>query len=322
MELYNIYENGLIAALTRALNAARKNQSISDEEIDGFLREELGEKYRSLIPEDLKKTGYFGLFYPNKAGRYVPVIKTIVPEVMPLIEQEALKNALSLPEAGIFFSEEEIQDLLYQLEDVTPSWSFDDFDVSNEPANPLKDNAAFAKRIHDLMEAAQERKVIYVENRTRSGDLRKNVLYPLAVEYTVSRKIWTLNGWNPDTGIGVNLNIGRIEKLEIRSEIYPEDAEAKYAQYLKGHLRTCELQIDPVKHALDRILRVFSYYEKEVSFNYQENHYLMKLKYYDFDEYSLIRNILSAGEFVVVKKPVSLQKKILNEIDLILKDNG
>lgn len=322
MELYNIYENGLIAALTRALNTADENESVTESEINEFLQEELGDKYRDVIPEDLKKTSYFGLFYSDGKGRYFPVLKTAVPEVMPLIEQEALKNALAFPEARIFLSEEEISDLLEQLAEVSPSWTFEDFDVSNEPLNPLDNNQALCHRIHDLMQAAEEKRVIHVENRTLSGELREGTLYPLALEYTVSRKIWTLNCWDPIGETGVNLNIGRIEKLEISSDIYPADAEIRYSEYLKKHLRTCEIQIETVRYALDRILRVFSYYEKEVRFNYHENQYLMELKYYDFDEYSLIRNILSAGEFVIVRKPLSLKKKIIQEIDLMLQNKS
>lgn len=322
MELYNIYENGLIAALTRALNAADENESITEEEINEFLREELGDKYRDVIPEDLKKTSYFGLFYSDDQGRYFPILKTAVPEVMPLIEQEALKNALSFPEAKIFLSEEEISDLLEQLAEVSPSWTFEDFDVSNEPLNPLEKNRELCHRIHDLLKAAEEKKVIHVENRTISGELRKGTLYPLAVEYTVSRKIWTLNCWDPVGKTGVNLNIGRIEKMEVSSDPYPAEAESSYSEYLKKHLRTCEIQIETVRYALDRILRVFSYYEKEVRFNYHENQYLMELKYYDFDEYSLVRNILSAGEFVIVRKPLSLRNQIIREIDLILQNRS
>ena len=71
--------------------------------------------------------------------------------------------------------------------------------------------------------------------------------------------------------------------------------------------------------AIDRIVRMFSNYKRQVEYNPENETYKMSIEYSKNDYAILQRDILSAGEYIVVLEPLEL-KELIHE--RVKKANG
>ena len=68
------------------------------------------------------------------------------------------------------------------------------------------------------------------------------------------------------------------------------------------------------RHALERLFRLFSYYQRELDYDKNTNTYTLKVYYYDFDQNALMHNLLSAGHLITVIEPEEPRQEMIRKI--------
>lgn len=93
-----------------------------------------------------------------------------------------------------------------------------------------------------------------------------------------------------------------------------ETPDEKYSEFIGKQERQLIMKIKPVSFALERIVRLFSYYHKKMVFDPDTSIYTMTLTYRKSDEEAVVRDILSCGDFVKVEGNPQLRDKVLARI--------
>lgn len=319
MELFNRYENIVLEALTLALQDSIVNEGITLEKIDMYFRKILGEEYDKSLESSEAENGFFGVFR-QEGDLYYPVLKEDeedgyihdLPVLLTTLEKEAVFNALHSPYARYFLEEKDIRELCGKLGDFQPSWQ--DSEIlrkHRDVTHTLTDEAADTLR--RLRICIAEGTAVSITNISREKEYPAQEIYPLALEYTVNEDLWTLNAWLPSEERAINIRVDRIRDMEEIGEI-PEDIPGKYKRFIEKKKRSVTMRVRSERHALERLFRLFSYYQRELDYDKDTNTYILKVYYYDFDQNALMRNLLSAGHMITVIEPEELRQEMIRNI--------
>ncbi len=320
MELFNRYENIVLEALTLALQDSVVNEEITLEQIDAYFRETLGEEYGKSLDSREAENGFFGLFQ-NDGDTYTPLLKEDeesgyirdLPVFLTTMEKEAIYNALHSPYARYFLAEKDIRELCGKLEDFQPSWDDTEIVRRHRYRRPDTFTEETAETLRRLRTCIAEGTAVSMTNTSRTREYTAEEIYPLALEYTVNEDLWTLNAWVPSEERAINIRVDRIKDLEEIGEI-PEDVPGKYKRFIEKKKKSVTMRVRPERHALERLFRLFSYYQRELDYDKDTNTYVLKVWYYDFDQSMLVRNLLSAGHFITVTEPEELRQEMIRNI--------
>lgn len=261
------------------------------------------------------------------------------------LEKEAVRNALNKKQAELFLSKDEIAELQGNLEDVSPGWDEEEEIEKRVASRSDRSDPHLAEKFRTIFSAIRRQRPLRITNRTMSGKEAVSVVWPMGLEYTASRDLWTLNAWLPvQDGVkeerSINVNVRRLSAIEEYSDlsgverekyaslmghIIPREAKGKYTGFLQERKRFVRLRIPRINYLSDVIFRRFSYYERETSLVQEtdgKEYYIMKVGYYGFDEMSLIRSILEAGPKVLVSsrrtaendRSPEIREKVMEEI--------
>ena len=318
MELFNRYENIVLEALTLALQDSIVNEGITLEKIDMYFREILGEEYDKSLESSEAENGFFGVFR-QEGDLYCPVLKEDedgyihdLPVLLTTLEKEAIINALHSPYARYFLEEKDIRELCGKTGDFQPSWQDSEiFRRHRYVTRTLTDEAADTLR--RLRICIAEGTAVSITNISREKEYPAQEIYPLALEYTVNEDLWTLNAWLPSEERAINIRVDRIRDMEEIGEI-PEDIPGKYKRFIEKKKRLVTMRVRSERHALERLFRLFSYYQRELDYEKETNTYILKVYYYDFDQNALMRNLLSAGHLITVIEPEELRQEMIRNI--------
>lgn len=196
------------------------------------------------------------------------------------------------------------------------TWNIQDIDRFNNWESLTSDQPDPAQ-IQKLLRIMKQRKAITFQyepySKTQYDGDRRELGYPLRLEYFPDgnriRVVMYMAG-----GRYTCMMAGRMKNIEIASKAKSENIDALYQKYLESDKRELIMEIKPVSYALERIVRLFSYYKKTMTCDEKSSVYTMRLEYMSYDEQTLIRDILSCGDFVRVVGNPDLREKIRKRI--------
>ena len=84
----------------------------------------------------------------------------------------------------------------------------------------------------------------------------------------------------------------------------------RYLQYMGQNRIKAGFEIIPNASAIDRVLRLFSFYPRDMKYNPDSNLYTMTIHYFKEDYHILQKDILSAGRYIRVLSHDQLKKDI------------
>lgn len=232
-----------------------------------------------------------------------------VPVLLSTFEKEAIVNALHDPRARYFLGNKELQHLSQLFSDITPAWDFSQVEHKNKRKEEVE-NDSYAEIVSLIREAIQHHKAIRCDYQTRTTvQFHGQLLYPKFFEYTSNERLRVIT-WSPLVGCFIKNTVGRMSNVYIDENARKVDLDALWNEFILHHERTAVLELEPNEYALERMVRLFSCYDREMEYDNNRNMLRMTIRYLDTERLDIMRDILSCGDYISVKEPLDLVEGI------------
>ena len=322
------HNNFMYEAMTRLINdkVEEGDNFVKESELIKATSEALGRDiHNSLISFDNKEHKFYDLFAPagnntkkdeHEKTYFIRIFKHI-PIVFNNSEKEAIVNAAYLPQSGYFLDEELINKVKALIDQHDLSWSIYDVLLKNKRDYGDERNKEFLENIQIFRQAINENVAITCDLELDKKKLKKVKLYPLVMDYFATTDKVDAIAYYEDKDEIRHIDFNTVSNIKITKD--KKELDEKYQNWRKEEYKTTTFEIVPKMFAIDRIVRMFSNYKRQVEYNPENETYKMSIEYSKNDYAILQRDILSAGEYIVVLEPLELKELIH---DRVKKANG
>ena len=250
---------------------------------------------------------------------YSTNIQNIPTMPLSILQKRWLKALCNDKRIRLFVSDEVLERLKNQLQDVEPLFTENDYYLYDKysDGDPYEDSD-YIKNFRTVLEAIHQKKTISVEYTGRFGQQKRFICAPYKIEYSEKDdKFRIISKVKNRHSI---LNIARINSCELTENLKVDDLPE---DDLPDNRRTSvTLEIYDERKAMERVMLAFAHFEKS-AVQISDDVYRLTLNYDSFDETELVVRVLSFGPMVKVIEPQSfvklIQERIESQINLMKK---
>ena len=257
--------------------------------------------------------------WPLVKKDYSTNIQNIPTMPLSILQKRWLKALCNDKRIRLFVSDEVLERLKNQLQDVEPLFTENDYYLYDKysDGDPY-DDSEYIKNFRTVLEAIHQKKTISVEYTGRFGQQKRFICAPCKIEYSEKDdKFRIISKVRNRHSI---LNIARINSCELTENSKVDDISE---EDLPDNRRTSvTLEIYDERKAMERVMLAFAHFEKS-AVQISDDVYRLTLNYDSFDETELVVRVLSFGPMVKVIEPQSfvklIQERIESQINLMKK---
>lgn len=257
--------------------------------------------------------------WPLVKKDYSTNIQNIPTMPLSILQKRWLKALCNDKRIRLFVSDEVLERLKNQLQDVEPLFTENDYYLYDKysDGDPY-DDSEYIKNFRTVLEAIHQKKTISVEYTGRFGQQKRFICAPCKIEYSEKDdKFRIISKIKNRHSI---LNIARINSCELTENSKVDDISE---EDLPDNRRTSvTLEIYNERKAMERVMLAFAHFEKS-AVQISDDVYRLTLNYDSFDETELVVRVLSFGPMVKVIEPQSfvklIQERIESQINLMKK---
>lgn len=257
--------------------------------------------------------------WPLVKKDYSTNIQNIPTMPLSILQKRWLKALCNDKRIRLFVSDEVLERLKNQLQDVEPLFTENDYYLYDKysDGDPY-DDSEYIKNFRTVLEAIHQKKTISVEYTGRFGQQKRFICAPCKIEYSEKDdKFRIISKVKNRHSI---LNIARINSCELTDNSKVDDISE---EDLPDNSRTSvTLEIYDERKAMERVMLAFAHFEKS-AVQISDDVYQLILNYDSFDETELVVRVLSFGPMVKVIEPQSfvklIQERIESQINLMKK---
>lgn len=257
--------------------------------------------------------------WPLVKKDYSTNIQNIPTMPLSILQKRWLKALCNDKRIRLFVSDEVLERLKNQLQDVEPLFTENDYYLYDKysDGDPY-DDSEYIKNFRTVLEAIHQKKTISVEYTGRFGQQKRFICAPCKIEYSEKDdKFRIISKVKNRHSI---LNIARINSCELTDNSKVDDISE---EDLPDNSRTSvTLEIYDERKAMERVMLAFAHFEKS-AVQISDDVYQLTLNYDSFDETELVVRVLSFGPMVKVIEPQSfvklIQERIESQINLMKK---
>lgn len=255
--------------------------------------------------------------WPLVKKDYSTNIQNIPTMPISILQKRWLKALCNDKRIRLFVSDEVLERLKNQLQDVEPLFTENDYYLYDKysDGDPY-DDSEYIKNFRTVLEAIHQKKTISVEYTGRFGQQKRFICAPCKIEYSEKDdKFRIISKIKNRHSI---LNIARINSCELTENSKVDDISE---EDLPDNRRTSvTLEIYNERKAMERVMLAFAHFEKS-AVKISDDVYQLTLNYDSFDETELVVRVLSFGPMVKVLEPESfrnlIQERISKQIELM-----
>lgn len=255
--------------------------------------------------------------WPLVKKDYSTNIQNIPTMPLSILQKRWLKALCNDKRIRLFVSDEVLERLKNQLQDVEPLFTENDYYLYDKysDGDPY-DDSEYIKNFRTVLEAIHQKKTISVEYTGRFGQQKRFICAPCKIEYSEKDdKFRIISKIKNRHSI---LNIARINSCEVTENSKVDDISE---EDLPDNRRTSvTLEIYDERKAMERVMLAFAHFEKS-AVQVSDEVYRLTLNYDSFDEIELVVRVLSFGPMVKVLEPESfrnlIQERISKQIELM-----
>ena len=255
--------------------------------------------------------------WPLVKKDYSTNIQNIPTMPLSILQKRWLKALCNDKRIRLFVSDEVLERLKNQLQDVEPLFTENDYYLYDKysDGDPY-DDSEYIKNFRTVLEAIHQKKTISVEYTGRFGQQKRFICAPCKIEYSEKDdKFRIISKIKNRHSI---LNIARINSCELTENSNVDDLSE---EDLPDNRRTSvTLEIYDERKAMERVMLAFAHFEKS-AVQVSDEVYRLTLNYDSFDEIELVVRVLSFGPMVKVLEPESfrnlIQERISKQIELM-----
>ena len=285
-ELYSAYYNTVAAILTRVAKGNVSEQELQQIVIDTAFSESV----MTIMPS--LKSEKWQLLHRDMTSvlHHCPT--------MPLttLEKRWLKSIADDPRMKLFNIK------VPNLEDVEPLFTHNDYKIYDRYADgdPFEDNT-YISHFNLIREAIRTKSPVKITMTSRHGKEIWVRFFPKGFEYSVKDdKIRVLA-----SGCRFHhFNLSRITSCHYFHGNGPWKEQPKAEQ-----VQELTMEITDERNALERVMLHFAHFEKQAE-RVDDNHYILRIKYYESDETEVVIRVLSFGPYVKIMEPESFVELI------------
>ena len=257
--------------------------------------------------------------WPLVKKDYSTNIQNIPTMPLSILQKRWLKALCNDKRIRLFVSDEVLERLKNQLQDVEPLFTENDYYLYDKysDGDPY-DDSEYIKNFRTVLEAIHQKKTISVEYTGRFGQQKRFICAPCKIEYSEKDdKFRIISKIKNRHSI---LNIARINSCELTDNSKVDDISE---EDLPDNSRTSvTLEIYDERKAMERVMLAFAHFEKS-AVQISDDVYQLILNCDSFDETELVVRVLSFGPMVKVIEPQSfvklIQERIESQINLMKK---
>lgn len=255
--------------------------------------------------------------WPLVKKDYSTNIQNIPTMPLSILQKRWLKALCNDKRIRLFVSDEVLERLKNQLQDVEPLFTENDYYLYDKysDGDPY-DDSEYIKNFRTVLEAIHQKKTISVEYTGRFGQQKRFICAPCKIEYSEKDdKFRIISKVKNRHSI---LNIARINSCELTDNSKVDDISE---EDLPDNSRTSvTLEIYDERKAMERVMLAFAHFEKS-AVQISDDVYQLTLNYDSFDETELVVRVLSFGPMVKVIEPPSfrnlIQERISKQIEIM-----
>ena len=255
--------------------------------------------------------------WPLVKKDYSTNIQNIPTMPLSILQKRWLKALCNDKRIRLFVSDEVLERLKNQLQDVEPLFTENDYYLYDKysDGDPY-DDSEYIKNFRTVLEAIHQKKTISVEYTGRFGQQKRFICAPCKIEYSEKDdKFRIISKVKNRHSI---LNIARINSCELTDNSKVDDISE---EDLPDNRRTSvTLEIYDERKAMERVMLAFAHFEKS-AVQISDDVYQLTLNYDSFDETELVVRVLSFGPMVKVIEPPSfrnlIQERISKQIEIM-----
>lgn len=255
--------------------------------------------------------------WPLVKKDYSTNIQNIPTMPLSILQKRWLKALCNDKRIRLFVSDEVLERLKNQLQDVEPLFTENDYYLYDKysDGDPY-DDSEYIKNFRTVLEAIHQKKTISVEYTGRFGQQKRFICAPCKIEYSEKDdKFRIISKIKNRHSI---LNIARINSCELTENSKVDDISE---EDLPDNRRTSvTLEIYDERKAMERVMLAFAHFEKS-AVQISDDVYRLTLNYDSFDETELVVRVLSFGPMVKVIEPPSfrnlIQERISKQIEIM-----
>lgn len=255
--------------------------------------------------------------WPLVKKDYSTNIQNIPTMPLSILQKRWLKALCNDKRIRLFVSDEVLERLKNQLQDVEPLFTENDYYLYDKysDGDPY-DDSEYIKNFRTVLEAIHQKKTISVEYTGRFGQQKRFICAPCKIEYSEKDdKFRIISKVKNRHSI---LNIARINSCELTDNSKVDDISE---EDLPDNSRTSvTLEIYDERKAMERVMLAFAHFEKS-AVQISDDVYQLTLNYDSFDETELVVRVLSFGSMVKVIEPPSfrnlIQERISKQIEIM-----
>ena len=308
MEYFNTYKNKLFIILARIMNQAVDGREFTEEEVEKFLKE------TKIADEDFIKNvlGYgenpYGImdfdFKPKFTDKKIPINPTV-------LEKRWLKSVLQDDIVRLFLKDEIIQKLESKLQDVEPLFTMNlkAGEINEELIKVIVSSFRYDKFIKYRF-VYKDREYEQIGIPFKLSYILKEEKFKLSVYCVQRRKIFYID-LNDIISIEILEELDE-DLIQLQKQVNEVGKKEFFEENLKDQIVNLKMEIIPQfgGNTVERAHFLFSGYDKK---SYKmEDHYILNVKYYKFDEENIIDKILSLGIYVTVLEPEEIKQKVVS----------
>lgn len=246
-----------------------------------------------------------------------------------LLELQWLKYILKEDQINFFLDDDLISKLNLRLKNIEPlikenNWEkFNLYEYDNKP---------FSDNIKKLIKAINNNILVDItfnvdfdiKNKTI---LKKLKMFPYKINYNSHTNSFKAilfnidsNSTAPDKTI-FQIPFENIENLELLEKEPLTNKQIKHYEtsikeaFQKQKENCLILELNPIKYKknfIERTFQLFACYDKIACYDSKKDKHFIKLYYYDFEEASILKKILSLGPSIIVLEPENIREKLIN----------
>ncbi len=317
MKLFHEMENKYYEMLSGMLKAPAVYTREEVERI--FSREGTGEVDFEVLEALFSTKDGESAVFREESGRFVPVLPYGFPVRMTRIEQQAAKTLCDTGYERYFLTEKTMEKLRLATDRVEEEWSLADFDIRNRYERGAAPRCAdFKKQLSLIFRAIRTEMAVVCDCVVEDGRMLSGwLVFPVKIEYIYLEDQYRICVWDPDQERYLKIRLDNIRNIT-ETSVSGKGIADDYADYMRRNMRLAVLDVEPVKHVIERCFRIFSYYSREALYDKAEQKYILEVRYSAMEEQEIIRDILSLGDSAIVLEPLELRQEVCRRIRLAL----
>lgn len=176
------------------------------------------------------------------------------------------------------------------------------------------DFSAIQDKLAIIWQALHQRKKLYYRKLDKRGQIHAKTCVPCRLEYDAMANRMHLIIWQLAEQRAIKININSLLEVQCLNENIPSTIENAFQIFLRNCRSSVVIKVSRKNNAVERCFMMFASYDKEASYDEDQDTYTLTVYYYDFDREDILQQIISLGAAATILSPDDMRQEIIKRL--------